>query len=250
MLDPFTWGKFHPPMVPQLWKLPKKFRGSMVLFMLFLALGNAKPVVGMVLLLSAAYGCFHFTRWDALLFVCGVILAELQILRKSSPCTLERLRRNSTLVNAIRLIPAIFWVAVLAPRSLRRFLACKPSMPIPPASNTSANTLLHNATQPCLNIISRSRSLQSSSYSLGEFRTSPKTLCRSTCKLFRGIYRSGYTLSMFHFLKRLGDGSCHNYSLLRQPQLWHQEFPRGFFLGSILITPFIVWSAGYTLDTL
>ncbi|PMD67296.1 uncharacterized protein K444DRAFT_11659 [Hyaloscypha bicolor E] len=131
MLDPFTWGKFHPPMVLQLWKLPMKFRGSMVLFMLFLTLGNVKPVVGMVLLLSAAYGCFHFTRWDPLLFVCGVILAELQILRKSSPCTLERLRRNSTLVNAIRLIPAIFWVAVLAPRSLRRFLACKPSVPTP-----------------------------------------------------------------------------------------------------------------------
>ena len=111
-------------MVPQLWKLPMEFRGLLVLLMLVLALGNAKPVVVMILLLPAASGPFHFTCWDPLLFVCGGILAELQILRKSSPCTLEKLRRNSALVNAIRLIPAIFWVAILAPRSLRRFLAC------------------------------------------------------------------------------------------------------------------------------
>jgi peptidoglycan/LPS O-acetylase OafA/YrhL len=62
MLDPFRWGEFHPPMVPQLWKLPMEFRGSMVLFMLVLALGNAKPVVRMILLLSAASGYFHFIR--------------------------------------------------------------------------------------------------------------------------------------------------------------------------------------------
>lgn len=68
-LDPFRWGEFHPPMVPQLWKLPMEFRGLVVL-----GLGNAKPVVVMTLLLPAASGSFHFTRWDPLL---GVILAEL-----------------------------------------------------------------------------------------------------------------------------------------------------------------------------
>jgi hypothetical protein len=73
-LDPFRWGEFHPPMVPQLWKLPMEFRGLVVLLMLVLALGNAKPVVVMTLLLPAASGSFHFTRWDPLL---GVILAEL-----------------------------------------------------------------------------------------------------------------------------------------------------------------------------
>jgi len=145
-LDPFRWGEFHPPMVPQLWKLPMVFRGLVVLLMLVLALGNAKPVVVMILLLPAASGPFHFTCWDPLLFVCGGILAELQILRKSSPCTLEKLRRNSALVNAIRLIPAIFWVAILAPRSLRRFLACKPSMPIP---QLPTHLPIHSCTIQC-----------------------------------------------------------------------------------------------------
>lgn len=67
MLDPFTWGEFYPPGVPQLWTLPMEFRGSIVVFTLVLALGNAKPAIRFLLLLSAAYASFHFTRWDTLL---------------------------------------------------------------------------------------------------------------------------------------------------------------------------------------
>jgi hypothetical protein len=166
---------------------------------------------------------------------------------KSSPCTLEELRRNSTLVNAIRLIPAIFWVAILAPRSLRPFLACKPSMPIP---RLPTHLPIHSFTMQ--------RSLTSTVFiDLGRYSHAPillenfEPLQKKTPPLLSlylqtisGIYRSGSTLSNSHFLKRLGDGSCHNYSLHRQPQLWYQEFPHGFFLGSILTTSFIVWSAG------
>jgi hypothetical protein len=113
MLDPFTWGEFYPPDVPQLWTLPMEFRGSIVVFMLVVALGSAKPVVRFVLLLSGAYASFHFIRWDTLLFVCDIIFAELRILRKSSSYTLEKLHANTTIVTTLRLVPAIFWIATL-----------------------------------------------------------------------------------------------------------------------------------------
>jgi hypothetical protein len=191
-------------MAPQLWKLPMEFRGLVVLSILFLALVNTKPVVGILLLLSAASGCFHFTRWDPLLFVCGVILAELQILRKSSPCTLEKLRRNSALVNAIRLIPAIFWVAILAPRSRRRFLACKPSRPIP---QLPTHLPIHSCTMQCS--LASIVFLDLARYShtpilLENFDPLQKPFVTALANYF-GDISFGFHIGHFPFPQRLGD---------------------------------------------
>jgi peptidoglycan/LPS O-acetylase OafA/YrhL len=243
MLDPFTWSEFYPPGVPQLWTLPMEFRGSIAVFMLILALGNVKPPVRLVLLLSAAYACFHFTRWDTLLFVCGVILAELRILRKTSPYTLEKLCKNSALASTIRLILAIFWVAILALAlfigSWPANLACQSPGFQHICSYTPSQYSTGVAQQYFWIFVAAILLL----LSLENFEPLQQPFVTPLANYF-GEISFGLYIVHFPFLQTIGRWVI--VTTIRStgnPTFGYQEFPRGFFLGGVLITPFIIWLA-------
>jgi peptidoglycan/LPS O-acetylase OafA/YrhL len=115
MMNPFTWSEYYPPGVPQLWTLSMEFRGSMVVFMLILCLGNTKPVLRIIFLLFFSYYCLHMAHWDVSLFVCGIALAELRILRNQTIYSIDcvntsvKLRLQST----IEVAKSLFWITIL-----------------------------------------------------------------------------------------------------------------------------------------
>ncbi|KAL2064349.1 hypothetical protein VTL71DRAFT_4843 [Oculimacula yallundae] len=90
MLDPSAWAEYYPPGLPHLWTLPMEFRGSMVVFLLVLGLGNSIPVFRFGILVLFALGFLYLGRWEVFLFVCGPILAELRIWRDEKKREFDR----------------------------------------------------------------------------------------------------------------------------------------------------------------
>jgi peptidoglycan/LPS O-acetylase OafA/YrhL len=89
LVNPFADGLDYPRDVPTLWTLPMEFRGSIVVFILVLALSRARPPMRMLTLLAISwYSMFH-GRWDTFLFVVGIVLAELRLIRQESSYCME-----------------------------------------------------------------------------------------------------------------------------------------------------------------
>ncbi|KAK7746555.1 hypothetical protein SLS62_009352 [Diatrype stigma] len=84
--DPWNWDvSFFGFYNPQLWSIAVEFRGSMVVFLLIVALARVRPVVRLgVEGLLVLHGFTH-KRWDAALFVVGMIIAEIEILYPRGP---------------------------------------------------------------------------------------------------------------------------------------------------------------------
>ena len=239
MLDPFTWGEFYPPGVPQLWTLPMEFRGSIVVFMLVLALGNAKPTIRFLLLLLAAYSAFHYTRWDTLLFISGVLLAELRILRTSSP-TLSSLLPNTTLASTLKFLSATFWLSTL---TLSLFLGSWPAFaacqspgfshicPYTPTSYTGVAQQYFFISVAAILLL----------LSLENLSLLQKPFVTPLANYF-GDISFGLYIVHFPFLQTVGRWVIVNTIRWTGDEgFGYQAFPRGFFLGSVLITPFVIW---------
>lgn len=81
--NPFNFGHYHPRFDPHTWTIPKELRGSMVLYTFLLGTANLRTHwrLGAATLL----GLFSLTlgHWDMGVFVGGMMLAELDILRSS-----------------------------------------------------------------------------------------------------------------------------------------------------------------------
>ena len=67
---------------PSLWTLPVEFYGSMVVFMLLLALGRVRSWIRLLVMLFAVhYTLFLMTYWDLALFMAGAVLAEIHLIQ-------------------------------------------------------------------------------------------------------------------------------------------------------------------------
>ncbi|KAI1252565.1 hypothetical protein MGN70_007166 [Eutypa lata] len=84
--DPWAWDvSYFGFYNPQLWSIAVEFRGSMVVFLLIIGLARVRPVVRLAVEgLLVTHGFMH-KRWDAALFVMGMIIAELEILFPRKP---------------------------------------------------------------------------------------------------------------------------------------------------------------------
>ncbi|KAH7412858.1 acyltransferase family-domain-containing protein [Cadophora sp. MPI-SDFR-AT-0126] len=124
MLDPSVWTEYYPPGVPHLWTLPMEFRGSMVVFLLVLGLGNTRALYRLFLLSLFAVFFLHLGKWDTFLFTCGTVLAELRISRaeaqrlvetesqtRSIPSGYSGSKRARALIQW-RVVTKVFWTMI------------------------------------------------------------------------------------------------------------------------------------------
>lgn len=79
--NPFNFGHYHPRYDPHTWTIPKELRGSMVLYTFLLGTAAIKTHwrLGAAVLLSVY--SLTLGHWDMGLFVWGMLLAEIDILR-------------------------------------------------------------------------------------------------------------------------------------------------------------------------
>ncbi|KAI1288819.1 acyltransferase family-domain-containing protein [Xylaria venustula] len=78
--NPWNWdAHFDGFYNPQLWSIAVEFRGSMVVFLLVLALAKARASVRMTVELFLTVHSFAHKRWDVALFIAGMLLAESEV---------------------------------------------------------------------------------------------------------------------------------------------------------------------------
>ncbi|KAI5293123.1 hypothetical protein KEM52_005816, partial [Ascosphaera acerosa] len=80
LLDWWHWDFHYNNYNPHLWTIAIEFRSSMVLFMVLLALIRVKSRWRITI--AAGLGCFFmsWSRWDVMLFIGGMILAEFDLI--------------------------------------------------------------------------------------------------------------------------------------------------------------------------
>jgi peptidoglycan/LPS O-acetylase OafA/YrhL len=79
--NPWDWtAEFFGFYNPQLWSIAVEFRGSMIVFLLLLALARTRTAVRIAVETLVVVHAFAHRRWDVALFVAGMVIAELQVL--------------------------------------------------------------------------------------------------------------------------------------------------------------------------
>ncbi|KAG9245517.1 acyltransferase 3 [Calycina marina] len=74
-------ARYGPPYDPNLWTLPIEFRDSMILFGTLLGMCKVGTNIRTTLTVSVATYCLHKTHWDIMLFVSGMLMADLRFHR-------------------------------------------------------------------------------------------------------------------------------------------------------------------------
>ncbi|KYK56378.1 acyltransferase [Drechmeria coniospora] len=79
----FTWrnGDGTPQYDLHLWAIPVEFRCSICLFVVIVGTARLRTVVRLVIVGAIALFVHRNSRWDLFLFLCGMVLAELDIIR-------------------------------------------------------------------------------------------------------------------------------------------------------------------------
>ncbi|KAF7714442.1 Uncharacterized protein PECH_002200 [Penicillium ucsense] len=80
LMNPFDWGLFYNNYNPHLWTIPVEFRCSIVLFITILATSRLVSAIRMLLVAGLIWFCMRYGRWDVVLFLCGMIMAELDLI--------------------------------------------------------------------------------------------------------------------------------------------------------------------------
>ena len=76
LLNLWNWRIRSPVYGPHLWTIPVQFKGSMLLVLTFLIIMKARKRVRQALIVVLSATCVSFGRWDAALFLGGVLLCE------------------------------------------------------------------------------------------------------------------------------------------------------------------------------
>ncbi|KAK9770063.1 putative Acyltransferase 3 domain-containing protein [Seiridium cardinale] len=101
--NPWDWtAEFFGFYNPQLWSIAVEYRGSMVVFLMVLALAKTRTAIRLAVQTFLIIHSFGHKRWDVALFVCGMTLAELQVLFRK-PASGLRLK----LVNGLLIVGLI-----------------------------------------------------------------------------------------------------------------------------------------------
>ncbi|KAL1966430.1 hypothetical protein VTN77DRAFT_4572 [Rasamsonia byssochlamydoides] len=80
LMNVWDWSLYYNNYNPHLWTIPVEFRSSMVLFMTILATSRFKTKVRMGLVAALIWFCVRWGRWDVVLFLCGMFMAELDLI--------------------------------------------------------------------------------------------------------------------------------------------------------------------------
>jgi peptidoglycan/LPS O-acetylase OafA/YrhL len=117
IVNPFSWGTYHPSYTPHMWTLPMEFRGSMVVFLSLLCLSKTKVTIRMLLLTGFAYYCLQTAHWDTFLFVSGILLAEFHLIKRDTSISLEDFLQfinihNKETTRYVTIMSHVFWSLV------------------------------------------------------------------------------------------------------------------------------------------
>ncbi|KAJ5225277.1 hypothetical protein N7468_006502 [Penicillium chermesinum] len=80
LMNPFDWALYYNNYNPHLWTIPVEFRCSLVLFLTTLATSRLVSNVRMCLVGSLIWFCMRYGRWDVVLFLLGMTMAELDLI--------------------------------------------------------------------------------------------------------------------------------------------------------------------------
>ncbi|PVH73578.1 hypothetical protein DL98DRAFT_607079 [Cadophora sp. DSE1049] len=251
MLDPSAWNEYYPPGLPHLWTLSMEFRGSMVVFLLVLGLGNTKPLYRLCLLSLYAVFFLHLGKWDTFLFTCGPVLAELRISRTEAQKLLETELQTrpmpSGYSNSKRtqtsfhwgVVTKVFWtinfIAGLFLGSWPAFYACssfgfRDLCYLTPAPYTGSETVEQYFW------VSIGAFLLLLSFEHMEVLQKPFTTRLAS---YMGDISFGFYIVHWTMLFTVGTviiGTCKSWLPYGYP-----NYSLGFFVGAIITTPFVIW---------
>ncbi|KAA8648987.1 hypothetical protein EYZ11_000768 [Aspergillus tanneri] len=80
LIDPWNWALYYNYYNPHLWTIPVEFRCSIVLFLTILATSRVTTRVRLSLVSILVWFCMRWGRWDVVLFLSGMIMAEADLI--------------------------------------------------------------------------------------------------------------------------------------------------------------------------
>lgn len=80
LTDVWDWNLFYNDYNPHLWTIPVEFRASIVLFLSLLASGLLRTRWRLAFISLETFFCIRWGRWDIVLFLAGMILAEIDLI--------------------------------------------------------------------------------------------------------------------------------------------------------------------------
>ncbi|KAH8700179.1 putative acyltransferase [Talaromyces proteolyticus] len=95
----WDWGLYYNNYNPHLWTIPVEFRSSIVLFVTILATCRFTTKVRLVLEFAILWFCMRWGRWEVVLFLSGLLLAEIDLINgiwNPSPTTIAEKQINTS----------------------------------------------------------------------------------------------------------------------------------------------------------
>jgi peptidoglycan/LPS O-acetylase OafA/YrhL len=80
LMDPWNWNLFYNSYNPHLWTIPVEFRCSILLFLTLLTTSKLRPRSRLCSVFALILFCVRWGRWDVVLFLSGLMLAEIDLL--------------------------------------------------------------------------------------------------------------------------------------------------------------------------
>ncbi|OKL56650.1 hypothetical protein UA08_08230 [Talaromyces atroroseus] len=80
LMNFWDWGLFYNNYNPHLWTIPVEFRSSIVLFLVIIGVSRFTTRIRLGLEFAIIWFCMRWGRWDVVLFLSGLVLAEIDLI--------------------------------------------------------------------------------------------------------------------------------------------------------------------------
>jgi peptidoglycan/LPS O-acetylase OafA/YrhL len=80
LMNFWDWGLFYNNYNPHLWTIPVEFRSSIVLFLVIIGISRFTTKIRLGLEFATIWFCMRWGRWDVVLFLSGLVLAEIDLI--------------------------------------------------------------------------------------------------------------------------------------------------------------------------